>query len=105
LARYERAVRTSVDLALAEGVLIRFMRTGRPIERYAVVLLLLMGAEWREVRLHDNHEGAHHMHRYTPKQGKQPAETFHPGPTNAAIAAAIEHLKNHWEAIIEPWRT
>jgi hypothetical protein len=45
------------------------------------------------------------MHRYTPEQGKQPAEPFHPGPTNAAMGAAIEHLKSHWEAIIQPWRT
>ena len=95
----------SIDLALAEGVLIRFSRSGRPIERYAVVLLVVHEGKWTEARLFDNHQGSHHMHRYTPNEGKQSAEIFHPGPTNAAIPAAIQHLKNHWEAITEPWRT
>lgn len=26
-------------------------------------------------------------------------------PTNEAIPAAIDHLKAHWEAIIESWRS
>ena len=98
---YER----SIDLALADGVLVRFSRSGRPIERYAVVLLVFLEGEWQEVRLFDNHQGSHHMHRYTPKEGKQPAEVVHAGPMNAAIAAAIQHLQSHWEAIIQPWRT
>jgi hypothetical protein len=95
----------TIELALTQDVVIRFSRSGRPIERYAVVLLILHEDAWEEARLFDNHQGSHHMHRYTPKDGKQPAEVFHPGPTNAAIPAAIEHLKNHWEAIVEPWRT
>jgi hypothetical protein len=95
----------STDIALAQGVLIRFSRSGRPIERYAVVLLILIGADWQTARLFDNHQGSNHMHRYTPKDGKQTPEIFHPGPTNAAVAAAIGHLKDHWEAIVEPWRT
>jgi len=89
---------------LAEGVALRFSRSGRPIERYAVILLIYVDGVWREVRLFDNHMGAHHMHRYTPNQGKQEPETFHPGPINVAMAAAIEHLKAHWEAIIQPWQ-
>jgi len=94
----------TIDLALAQDVLIHFSRSGRPIERYAVVLLIFRGGEWQTVRLFDNHQGGHHMHRYNLKGGKQPAEVVHPGPTNAAIAAAIYHLKTHWEAIVEPWR-
>ncbi|MGA2165165.1 MAG: hypothetical protein ABSH36_11940 [Solirubrobacteraceae bacterium] len=95
----------SVEWALADGVVVRFSRSGRPIERYAVLLLVRVEDRWHEVRLFDNHLGSHHMHRYTAIDGKQPAEAFHPGPTNAAIAAAIEHLKTHWEAIVQAWRT
>jgi hypothetical protein len=95
----------TVELALAPDVAIRFSRSGRPIQRWAVVLLVLRGDRWHTARLFDNHQGSNHMHRYTPKGGKQPPEAFHPGPTNAAIAAAIGHLKDHWEAIVEPWKT
>jgi hypothetical protein len=95
----------TVEWAIADGVAVRFSRSGRPIGRYAVLLLVEIDGDWQEVRVFDNHLDHHHMHRYTRTEGKQPAETFHPGPTNAAIAAAIEHLKNHWEAIIQPWRT
>jgi len=98
---YEQAV----DIGLADGVVIRYSWSGRPIVRYAVVLLVLVDDVWEEVRLFDNHLDDHHMHRYTRSQGKQPPETFHPGPTNAAIPAAIEHLKANSEAIIESWRS
>jgi hypothetical protein len=98
---YEQAV----DIGLADGVIIRYSWSGRPIARYAVVLLVLVDGVWEEVRLYDNHLDDHHMHRYTRSQGKQPPETFHSGPVNAAIAAAIAHLKAHWEAIIESWRS
>jgi hypothetical protein len=98
---YEQAV----DIELAEDVIIRYSWSGRPIARYAVVLLVLVDGVWEEVRLFDNHLDDHHMHRYTRLQGKQPAETFHPGPANAAIPAAIEHLKANSEAIIESWRS
>ncbi len=93
-----------VDIALADGVIVRYSRSGRPIARYAVVLLVLVDEVWHEARLFDNHLGSHHMHRYTRSEGKKPPETFHLGPTNAAIAAAIEHLKAHSEAIVESWR-
>jgi hypothetical protein len=95
----------TVDIELADGVIIRYNRSGRPIARYAVVLLVLVDDVWEEVRLFDNHLDDHHMHRYTRLQGKQPSETFHPGPVNAAIAAAIAHLKVNSEAIIESWRS
>jgi hypothetical protein len=94
-----------VDIELADGVVVRYSRSGRPIARYAVVLLVLVDGVWEEVRLFDNHLDNHHMHRYTRLEGKQPSETVHSGPVNAAIAAAIAHLKAHSEAIIESWRS
>jgi hypothetical protein len=93
----------SIDIAIAERVLVRFSQSGRPIERYSVVLLALVDGEWQTVRVYDNHLGSHHMHRYTRSGGKQEPEDFHPGPTNEAIPAAIAHLKAHWEAIIQSW--
>jgi hypothetical protein len=65
---YEQAV----DIGLADGVIIRYSWSGRPIARYAVVLLVLVDGVWEEVRLYDNHLDDHHMHRYTRSQGKQP---------------------------------
>jgi hypothetical protein len=98
---YER----TIDIEIAEGVLIRFNQSGRPIERYSVVLLLFEDGDWQTVRIYDNHLGTHHMHRYTRKGGKQPESAFHEGSTAEAIPAAIGHLKAHWEAIIESWRS
>ena len=98
---YER----SVEIAVADGVAVRFSQSGRPIESYSVVLLLLADGAWHTVRVYDNHLGVHHMHRYTSSGGKQGPETFHAGTTNEAIAAAIAHLKIHWPAIIQSWES
>lgn len=46
---YER----SVEIAVAAGVVVRFSRSGRPIERYSVVLLRLAEGAWRTVRVYD----------------------------------------------------
>lgn len=58
---YER----TVEIAVADGVLVRFHQSGRPIERYSVVLLALDDDIWKTVRVYDNHLGTNHMHRYT----------------------------------------
>ncbi len=98
---YER----TIEIGIIDGVVVRLSHSGRPIERYSVVLLAFEGGEWQTVRVYDNHRGIHHMHRYTRQGGKQPETPFHEGPTNEAIPAAIAHLKAHWEAIIESWRS
>lgn len=98
---YER----TIDIEIVEGVVIRFSQSGRPIARYSVVLLSFEDGDWQTIRIYDNHQGNHHMHRYTRKGGKQPESAFHEGPTTEAIPAAIDHLKAHWEAIIESWRS
>jgi hypothetical protein len=97
---YER----TIEIAVADGVLVRFSQSGRPIEHYSVVLLLMIDGDWQTVRVYDNHLGTHHMHRYTASSGKQGPEAFHAGATSEAIPAAIAHLKAHWEAIIQSWR-
>ena len=81
---YER----TIEIAIAADVLVRFSQSGRPIERYSVVLLAYENGGWQTIRVYDNHQGTHHMHRYTRKQGKQPQAPFHPGPTKEAIPAA-----------------
>ena len=88
---------------VADKVLIRVGYSGHPLERYSVVLLVNDDGQWSEARVHDNHLGADHMHRYTRSGGKQPPEAFHPGPARAAMPAAIEHLKSHYESIISSW--
>lgn len=97
---YERVI----DLGIAEGILVRFSQSGRPIDRYSVILLAFEDGSWQTIRVYDNHLGTHHMHRYTRKDGKQSSTDFHAGPTRDAIPAAIAHLKAHWEAIIQSWR-
>lgn len=98
---YER----KIEIALRGDVKIQFNRSGRPITRYSVLLLVLVDGVWHPARTFDNHLGNHHLHRYTRSAGKQAPQLLHPGPANEAIPAAIEHLPAHWEAIIEAWRS
>lgn len=98
---YER----TIEIRIVEGVVVRFSHSGRPIERYSVVLMAFLHGAWQTVRVYDNHGGTHHMHRYTRQAGKQAGTSFHGGPANHAIPAAIAHLKAHWEAIIESWKS
>lgn len=93
----------TVEIPISEGILIRFSWSGRPIDRYSVVLLVWRDGRWHEVRVYDNHQGTHHVHRYTRAGGKQEGEPFHPGPTTEAIPVAIKHLKDGWENIILSW--
>jgi hypothetical protein len=98
---YER----TIEIGITKDAVIRFSQSGRPIERYSVVLLAFEDGKWQTIRVYDNHLGSHHMHRYTRKRGKEPESAFHAGPANEAIPAAIDHLKAHWKAIIESWRS
>lgn len=98
---YER----TIEIQVKEGVVVRLSQSGRPIERYSVILLALIDGAWETIRVYDNHLDTHHMHRYTRKGGKQPETPFHHGSTSEAIPAAIAHLKAHWEAIIESWKS
>jgi hypothetical protein len=94
-----------IEIRISDWVRVVFSYSGRPIDRYSVVLKALIDGAWQTIRVYDNHRESHHMHRYTRHGGKEPEAPFHEGPTNEAIPAAIAHLKAHWEAIIESWRS
>ena len=65
---YER----TIEIAITDGVVVRFSQSGRPIARYSVVLLAFEDGGWQTIRVYDNHLGTHHMHRYARQGGKQP---------------------------------
>jgi hypothetical protein len=83
-------------------ILIEF--EGRPLERYAIMLQLLIEDRWQTVRLFDNAHGDHDMHRYTGAE-KQPAERFAEGAINEVAPQAINYLIDHWKAIAESWKS
>jgi hypothetical protein len=95
----------TIEIGVVDGVIVRFNQSGRPIERYSVILKARIDGAWKTLRVYDNHLGSHHMHRYTRQSGKQPGKPFHEGPAKEAIPAAIAHLKAHREAIIESWKS
>jgi hypothetical protein len=90
------------DLWLDPDVRVLVERHGQPLERYAVMLQVLRDGEWRTIRLFDNAHGGHDMHRYD-RYEKQDAERFFEGQPREALPAAIMHLKEHWQAIVESW--
>ena len=79
---------------------------GRPMERYAVMLQLLIEGKWQTICLFDNAHGDHDMHRYTGSE-KQPAEPFEKGEAKDVAPRAIRYfsLIDHWEAIAESWKS
>jgi hypothetical protein len=44
------------------------------------------------------------MHRYTKELGKRPAEIFHHGTLGEGMRAALEHIKDTYEEMIDGWR-
>jgi len=89
---------------LAAGVRVYVEVQGRPLHRYAVTLQVLAGFYWQTIFLCDNAHGDHDMHRYT-GDTKQPAERFMEGDPRDVLPAAIAFLVNHWEAIVESWKS
>lgn len=66
--------------ALADDARILVEFEGRPLERYAIMLQLLIEGKWQTIRLFDNAHGDHDMHRYTecekqPQSGLQRARS------------------------------
>lgn len=89
-------------LADNSRILVEF--EGRPLERYAIMLQLLIEGKWQTIRLFDNVHGDHDMHRYTGSE-KQSAERFAEGSVNEVAPQAIDYLIEHWEAIADSWRS
>lgn len=58
-----------IEISLSASARVLVHLSGRPIDRYAVVLLVRVEGEWTEARVSDNHLGSHHMHRYTRSSG------------------------------------
>lgn len=75
----------------------------RPFDRYAVMLQVRVEKGWKTIRLFDNAHGQHDLHGYTGFE-KQPATRFKQGTPQEVMPAAIDHLVDHWEAIIRTWR-
>jgi hypothetical protein len=92
------------DLWLDLDVRVLVEREGHPLQRYAVMLQLLRDGLWKTIRLFDNAHGHHDMHRYVGDE-KQIAERFHQGTAREALPAAILHLKEHWQSIVEGWES
>lgn len=89
---------------LAEHARIYVEVQGRPLNRYAVMLQIESTAGWQTIFLLDNAHGRHDMHGYT-GDAKQPAERFMAGEPGEVLPAAIRYLVNHWEAILESWKS
>lgn len=75
---------------------------GRPPNRYAVRLEVLIEGAWRTIHLFDNAHGRHDEHDYL-GEDKQPAREFFFGAATGALPAAIELLDSRWAAIIQRW--
>lgn len=91
-------------IKVADDLRILVCQSGRPITGYAVLLQVWEGGEWRTIRLIDNAHGRHEMHRYTRREGKRSAESFHHGKINDAIPDAIADLRDRWETILAAWK-
>jgi hypothetical protein len=91
---------------LNEGVDIdvQFLRQGRAIIDYAIVLLAYERGEWRTVRVYDNTHGDNDMHRYNRDGVKQPAVSFHRGSAGEAMRNAIGAVQSGYMEMIESWR-
>jgi hypothetical protein len=89
---------------LAAGVRIYVEVEGRPLRRYAVTLQVHSRSGWQTAALFDNAHGHHDMHAYT-GETKQPARRYMEGDPREVLPAAITFLVNHWEAIVEAWKS
>lgn len=89
---------------LAELVRVYVEVQGRPPCRYAVTLQVRSESGWQTILLFDNAHGGHDMHRYN-RSTKEAAEPFMEGNPRDVLPAAIAFLVNHWEAIVESWKS
>lgn len=89
---------------LSASVRVLVRTEGRPLEGYAVMLQVRADAGWQTIQLFDNAHGQHDLHQYTGNE-KQPAERFMEGAARDVVPVAIKHLIDHWEAIIEAWKS
>jgi hypothetical protein len=93
-----------LDLVLRAFMHVEFKTVRRDVVDYSIVLLVEVDGELETVRLYDGAHGENELHRYTHKDGKQPAEIVHHGDLGAGMRAAIDEIEQRYEAMIESWR-
>ncbi|HTC60332.1 MAG TPA: hypothetical protein VK691_09490 [Solirubrobacteraceae bacterium] len=99
---HETSYRARLDF---EAVIdVHFLRKGKEVIDYTVVLLARERGELQAVRVYDNTHGDHDMHRYNREGVKQPAEIFHRGSASEALQSAIEAVRGGYREMIESWR-
>jgi hypothetical protein len=92
------------ELADDADIDVRFLKSGRTVVDYVIVLLVCERGEWHTVRVYDNTHGNHDMHRYTRDGVKRSPESFHHGSAGEAMRSAIGAVRSGYKEMIESWR-
>lgn len=92
------------ELSPGVGLLTRY-EIERDIVRFANVLMVLDGGEWRTVDLFDcSHGDSNDHHRYDRDGYKHPAVVFHHGTPAEAYRTSMLLIKTEFRRMIERWR-
>lgn len=92
-----------LDRALGIAIQVKFERTGRGIDGYAVVLVAEIQSTVEAIRVFDSAHGVNEMHRYTRSGGKQTGTTFHSGTFGEGMRAATSQIESGYRQMIEGW--
>jgi hypothetical protein len=91
------------DEGLGIVMRVRYARTGRTIDGYAITLVAKVEGAVETIRLFDTAHGFNEMHRYTRSGGKQTGKPFHSGTFGEGMRAAISQVKSGRDQMIEGW--
>lgn len=89
------------------GIRVRWRRSEAPPPyTYAITVEVREEGVWQTVRLWDNADDAHehHMHEYTPAEGKRKPMIREFNSINEAMAAAISEARGDTAEIVRQWR-
>jgi hypothetical protein len=93
-----------LDLLLRVFMHVEFKTDRRDVVDYSIVLLVEVDGTMETVRLYDGAHGENQLHRYTSRDGKQPAKVVHHGDLGQGMRTAIEEIEHRYEAMIESWQ-
>lgn len=94
-----------LDYELGVRIVVEFVRRGREIIDYAVVLTVDdEDGEAMTVRVYDGAHGVNEMHRHDRTGAKDPAESFHAGTLGEGMRSAITAVRTGFEEMISGWR-